>query len=94
MWAAFLNGLAENQSVDNMVDALADRDEYLAIEIAVYWCSPPAGPGCDDDEFADRESDFAFEDVTKSVPASGGGDADGAQFFNGHKGYSRARKRR
>ena len=89
-WDEFLDGLYDGLSVDELLDEIAESDESLAIEIGAYWCAPPAGYGCEEDEYHDRQSDFADEEQVKVQPES---KDTGAQFFGGDKRRSRTRGR-
>lgn len=99
-WEMFLYGLLADQSVDEILGQMIEWDETLAIAIASYWCSPPAGKGCEADEnnqseydYDERESFFSSENEVKERPASR--EDVGAQFFGGdNKNCSRSRSRR
>lgn len=105
VWEVFLYGLYDGLTVDEVLEVMIEEDETLAIAIAIYWCSPPAGEGCEaaegieseeeyaepEYEYAGRESFFAEEDQMKERPAS---KDTGAQFFGGKKRCSRTRDRR
>ena len=90
-WDVFLDGLYDDRSVDEILGDMSQSDEYLAIAIVVHWCTPPAGYGCEEEEYDERQSDFVDEDQVKEQPASRD---SGAQFFGGKKRRSRTRGRR
>ena len=105
VWSVFLNELYIGKSVNDILIDLLDVDEFLAFAIADYWCSPPAGAGCegdtaeeDDYEYSQRESFFSEDVANKARPESerpASTDAEaGAQFFGGKKRCSRTRGRR
>lgn len=88
-WGIFLDRLAEGWAIGEIVNDISEWDEDLAIAIAIYWCSPPAGYGCDEYTDDERESAFEWEDEVKDRPQSG---EYGAQFFGGgKKRHSRTR---
>jgi hypothetical protein len=93
LWNRFLDGLSEDESIDDIVDEIGESDPILAEEIAIYWCTPPAGYGCDEEEYSERQSEFVVEDQAKGRPVSGSnpGGNGGAQFFGGDKRGSRTR---
>ena len=70
MWDYFLHYLSQDYSLEQVYDALAEEDVDLADAIVIYWCSPPAGVGCEEESY-DRASEFSGEQyATVSQPKS------------------------
>lgn len=68
-WDYFLTGLYEGASVFPLAEKMAATDEYLAYAIEAYWCSPPAGDGCDQVQ-VEVKSEFVFRSEEKTRPTS------------------------
>jgi hypothetical protein len=79
-WDYFLDEILDDRMVIDVAEAMLDAgvDEPLVTAIAVYWCSPEPGPGCEDEYYNQTETGFA-QPVEKALPASKG---SSPQFAN------------
>ena len=48
LWDYFLHYLSQGYSMNQVVDVLAEEDADLTDALLIYWCTPPAGAGCED----------------------------------------------
>ncbi|MFK7843892.1 MAG: hypothetical protein AB8G77_01230 [Rhodothermales bacterium] len=59
-WEKFLDEIEDEFTVAEAIQEMDDYDDYLINGIALFWCSPEPGAGCEADKFQESWLDFDY----------------------------------